>query len=43
MNLAKDQAANAVIWALLLTMPWWMGAVGWATGAIEMTSPASGV
>jgi branched-chain amino acid transport system permease protein len=28
MNLAKDQAANAVIWALLLTMPWWMGAVG---------------
>src|SRR3981081_570329 len=27
MNAAKDQAANAVIWVLLLTMPWWMGAV----------------
>src|SRR5450631_3149765 len=28
MNLARDQAANAIIWVLLLTMPWWMGAVG---------------
>jgi branched-chain amino acid transport system permease protein len=28
MNAAKDQAANAIIWVLLLTMPWWMGAVG---------------
>ena len=28
MNLAKDQAANAVVWALLLTMPLWMGAIG---------------
>ncbi len=29
MNAAlKDQQANAIVWALLLTMPWWMGAVG---------------
>jgi branched-chain amino acid transport system permease protein len=28
MNAAKEQAANAIIWVLLLTMPWWMGAVG---------------
>jgi branched-chain amino acid transport system permease protein len=28
MNAAKDRAANAIIWVLLLTMPWWMGAVG---------------
>jgi branched-chain amino acid transport system permease protein len=27
-NAARDQAANAIIWVLLLTMPWWMGAVG---------------
>ena len=24
----KDQTQNAIIWALLLTMPWWMNAVG---------------
>jgi branched-chain amino acid transport system permease protein len=28
MNAARDQAANAIIWTLLLTMPWWMGMVG---------------
>jgi branched-chain amino acid transport system permease protein len=29
MNVAfKDQTQNAIIWALLLTMPFWMGAVG---------------
>lgn len=24
----KDQTQNAIIWALLLTMPWWMNAIG---------------
>jgi branched-chain amino acid transport system permease protein len=24
----KDQTQNAIVWALLLTMPWWMNAVG---------------
>ncbi|HEY4999015.1 MAG TPA: branched-chain amino acid ABC transporter permease [Usitatibacter sp.] len=36
MNAAwKDQAANAIIWALLLSMPLWMGAVG---GYTELAS-----
>ena len=26
--LVKSQAQNAIVWALLLTMPWWMNAVG---------------
>jgi len=26
--LVKHQAQNAIVWALLLTMPWWMNAVG---------------
>ncbi len=33
--LMKEHAANALIWALLLTMPWWMNAVG---GYTELAS-----
>ena len=31
----KDQTQNAIIWALLLTMPWWMNAIG---GYTELAS-----
>ncbi|MFZ3321045.1 MAG: branched-chain amino acid ABC transporter permease [Usitatibacter sp.] len=31
----KDQSQNAIVWALLLTMPWWMNAVG---GYTELAS-----
>jgi len=27
-TLLRDQRANGLVWALLLTMPWWMNAVG---------------
>ena len=26
--LLKENATNAIVWVLLLTMPWWMNAVG---------------